>query len=107
MRRRRFLQLIGLGSIGAGLQLGLGAAPVFAATKPVSAGGRLYRADGGRIYVSADGGVTWQQHVYLGPDYAVQRLATDRSQTVRATVGYLGRTFELALAPNLKSWLTA
>lgn len=107
MRRRRFLQLMGLGSLGAGLQLARGAVPAFAAPKPVSAGGRLYRSEGGRIYVSADGGVTWQQHVYLGPDYVIQRLATDRREAVHATVGYLGRTFELTLAPNLKSWLTA
>jgi hypothetical protein len=107
IHRRRFLKLLGLGSLAATLPLPFSAIAL-SASRTASANGMLYRGDGGgRIYVSSDGGATWQLHTYLGPDYGVQRLTTDRRGQLRASIGYLGRTFELVLSPNLRQWLTS
>ena len=108
MRRRKFLRLLGLTSLGAAVRLPLAAVVAAAALKPISSGGRLYKTDGsGRVYVSLDKGKTWALHSDLGPDYSVLRLASDRSDGLHATVGYSAWSFELLLAPNLRSWLTA
>jgi hypothetical protein len=107
MNRRRFLKLIGLASLGGLIRVPLSAGLALGAAKSVSSGGRLYRTDGrGRIFVSLDRGASWQLHTYLGPDYAVRRLAADRRDRLHATVGYLGRAFELVLASNQRAWLT-
>jgi hypothetical protein len=110
MRRRSFLKLIGLVSVWASA---LGASGAAARVSQVASGGApelalaglRYRADGPRVYVSSDNGSSWAPHTYLGPDYAIQRLVTDESW-VQLTVGYLGRTFELNLGSDLRSWLT-
>ena len=111
MRRRSFLKLIGLVSVWAS---SLGASGTMAAvTQDLShapaefaSTGLRYRADGSRVYVSAYNGKSWTLHTYLGADYSIQRLATDRSG-VHLTVGFVGRTFDLNLASDLRSWLTA
>jgi hypothetical protein len=112
MKRRAFLKLIGLVSVWAS---SAGASGALAAVAQQPASGTAaalasttlrYRADGPRVYVSSNNGRSWTLHTYLGPDYSIQRLATDRSG-VHLTVGFLGRTFNLNLASNLRSWLTA
>ena len=108
MRRRSFLKLVGLTSLGAAIRLPFAAVVAGAASRPISSGGRLYKTDGSdRIYVSLDKGRTWTLHTGLGPDYSVLGLAGDRADGLHATVGYLAWTFELLLAPNQTSWLTA
>lgn len=111
MRRRSFLKLVGLASVWAssvGASRAMAAVTRTATSDPIelAATGLRYRADGARVYVSADDGKSWSLHTYLGPDYTIQHLASDRSG-VRLTVGFLGRTFDLSLASNLRSWLTA
>jgi hypothetical protein len=108
MRRRSFLKLLGLTSLGAAIRLPFAAVVAGAGARPISSGGRYYKADGSdRIYVSLDKGKTWALHSALGPDYAVVGLAADRDDRLHATVGYSAWTFELMLAPNQTSWLTA
>jgi hypothetical protein len=110
MRRRSFLKLIGLMSVWAS---SLGASEALAAVTrspsrapaEFASTGLRYRADGSRVYVSSNSGKSWTLHTYLGADYSIQRLASDRSG-VHLTVGFLGRTFDLNLASNLRSWLT-
>ena len=111
MRRRSFLKLIGLASVWAS---SLSASAVAAVTQrsptrdpaELATTGLRYQANGGRVYVSSDNGTSWAPHTYLGPDYAIRRLVTDGS-AVQLTVGYLGRTFDLTLAADLRSWMTA
>lgn len=107
MRRRTFLKLIGLASVGAMARLPFLAAAVAAATKSVSYSGRLYRSDGtGKVYVSSNGGTSWAQQTDLGRSYSVTKLAVDRKNHLNATVGFGGWSFGLVLAPDLKAWRT-
>ncbi len=108
MLRRDFLKLVGLAATGTAIASAVPWIAAVAATKTVSAGGRLYRSDGsGRVSVSLDDGKTWAVHSDLGSEFAVTDLAVDRSDRLLATVGYRAWSFELLLAPNLVSWLTA
>jgi hypothetical protein len=105
--RRGFLKGLGLAAVGAtgrSLLWPIGAA---GAAKAVAADGLLYRADGTRVQVSADAGVTWQLHTDFTSVYAVKGLAVDPTGAIRATLGFKGRTFGLRLGPNQVSWLTA
>ena len=107
MHRRRFLKLLGLASAWSALRFPIPWAAVSAASKSVSAGGRLYRSDGtGRVYVSTDGGLTWRLHSDLGSGYSVTRLTVDRGDRLHANVGFQAWSFNLVLAPNRQSWLT-
>jgi hypothetical protein len=115
VRRRTFLKLVGLTSGAALLPVtGLVASGASAPDPTTLAAGvrraepstLRYRGRGGRIFVSATGGRTWKLHTHLGPEYDVERLVTDGAGGAQATVGFRGRTFALALAPNLRSWLT-
>lgn len=108
MRRRKFLKLLGLTSLAGSIPLPFASVAGAAAAKPISSGGRYYRTDGsGQVFVSLDKGETWALHSDLGPDYSVTRLASDRSDRLHATVGYSAWSFELLLASNQLSWLTA
>ena len=108
MRRRRFLKLVGLSSLGAMLQVSLGSGSALGASRVASLNGRLYRGDGrGRIFVSQTNGASWELHTYLGPRYRVTRMAIDGRSRVRATIAYGGRSFRLVLAPDAQRWLTA
>lgn len=103
IHRRRFLQALGLGSIAAAIRLPFLPGAAAGAKAPVA----LYRGDAtGRIYVSTDGGRTWQLHIYLGPDYSVQTIAPDRRGRHRATIGYRDRSFDLLLSSNQRQWVT-
>jgi hypothetical protein len=110
MRRRSFLKLVGLvtvwaSSLGAGAVAAVTHNPVRGPAAALAARGLRYRADGARVFVSSNGGTSWSRHTYLGPDYTIRRLVADGSG-VRMTVGYRGRTFELNLSSDLRSWLT-
>lgn len=108
MRRRRFLKLLGLTSLAGTIPLPFASVAAAAPAKPVSSGGRYYKADGsGRVYVSVDKGKSWAVHSDLGSDFSVTNLAADRGDRLHATVGYSAWNFELLLASNQISWLTA
>lgn len=112
MRRRTFLKLMGYASVAAGLAV---VGPV-AASSPrsdpaaamPSAGRspRLYRGRGGRIFTSSNAGRSWKLHTYLGPEYDVTHVRTDEAGGTAARIAYRGRSFNLSLAPDLRSWLT-
>jgi hypothetical protein len=115
VRRRTFLKLVGLTSGAAvlpvsGLVASGASAPdarsVAAAVRRAEPSTLRYRGRGGKIFVSATDGRTWKLHTHLGPEYDVGRLVTDGAGGARATVGFRGRSFALALAPDLHSWLT-
>jgi hypothetical protein len=110
MKRRSFLKLIGLAtvwasSLGASGVAASAQSPTRSASALAAATSARFKADGGRVYISSDNGKSWTLHTYLGPEYAIQRVATNGSG-VRLTVGYLGRSFGLVLASNQRSWLT-
>jgi hypothetical protein len=109
MRRRSFLKLVGLVAVWAS---SLGASAVAAVSQSAArapaaaaAKGIRYRADGPRVFVSSNDGTSWARHTYLGPDYTIRRLVADE-RGVRLTVAYRGRTFELDLSSDQRSWLT-
>jgi hypothetical protein len=106
MHRRRFLKLISLAAAGilVNLPFPMGAE---AASTTASYRGSLYRAGTkGKILVSSNGGASWQVHMKLGRKCSVSKLAVDRSNHLRATIGYAGYSFGLVLAPDNKRWLT-
>jgi len=105
MHRRRFLKLLGLAGLATFAALPLQPLRAAAAAS-VAFGGRLYRADGGRILYSINGGRSWSVHIKLGADYNVTKVWVDRSKRLRATVSYRGRTFGLVLGADLRSWMT-
>jgi hypothetical protein len=104
--RRRLLKGLGLAMVGAAFRPVLVARPAAAASKSVAAGGRLYRVEGTRVLVSADSGATWQVHTDFTSVYSLKGLSTNRSGGLQATLGYEGRSFGLALAPDQRAWLT-
>ena len=107
MRRRRFLKLVGLTSLAAVIRVPFDAPIAAAPLRVVAYEGRHYRGDAaGYIYVSSDGGYTWTVHTNLGPMFSIDRLAVDRRSRLRAIVGYSGRSFDLQLAANRRSWLS-
>ena len=77
------------------------------ASKAVSSGGLLYIAEGTRVLVSRDAGVTWELHTDFTSVYSVRGLTVNRVGDLKATLGFQGRTFGLRLAPNQRAWLTA
>ena len=104
---RRFLEGVGLATLATALGSVVGTVPVLAAaSKAVSAGGRLYRTDGTSVYVSTDDGATWLLHTDFTSVYSLKGLAADRSGGLKATLGYQGRSFGLALARDQQAWLT-
>lgn len=74
----------------------------------VEAQGTLYRGThDGHIMVSRDTGRTWQPHIKLGTEYSIDELFLDRSNQVRAQVGFAGYSFDLILSRNGSTWQTA
>jgi hypothetical protein len=113
VRRRSFLKLIGLGSLGASLPWAGSVAASSrrsgspgAATQSAAPGRRLYRGSRGGIYMSTNAGRSWKLHTYLGPEYDVSRASTDGAGGASVRVAYGSRSFTLSLAPDLRSWLT-
>ena len=107
MRRRRFLKLVGLTSLAAVIRVPFAAPLAAAPLRLVLYEGLHYRGDAaGYIYTSGDGGNTWAVHTNLGPMFSVDRLAVDRRSRLRAIIGYSGRSFDLQLAANRRSWLS-
>ncbi len=107
MQRRSFIKL-GLLAIG-GLfaQLSLPWSAAAAKSTVVGYAGSLYRAGSkGKIMTSANGGSTWRLHSDLGDVYAITDLAVDRTNRLRLSLKYGGRTFGLFLAPDQQRWLT-
>jgi len=69
--------------------------------------GKRYRGtEDGTIFISPDGGKTWQLHVQLGKQYSIQELFVDQSNQMRAHVKFAGNSFELALSKNGSDWRT-
>lgn len=74
----------------------------------VEAQGARYRGThDGHIMVSHDAGRTWQPHIKLGVEYAIEELFLDGLNQVRAQVGFAGYSFDLILSRNGTSWQTA
>jgi hypothetical protein len=106
MERRSFLKALALSAVAAMARLPFADQIAAATSKTAKYGSSLYRADGGRVYVSDDGGATWKLHSDLGPSYSISRLAVDRSNRLAATVGFAGWSFGLFLGSDLKRWRT-
>jgi hypothetical protein len=113
VRRRSFLKVVGLASLGASLPWAASAVSAArrssgAIAAPAAAPIRqLYRGLGGAIYASSNAGRSWKLHTYLGPEFDVTHVRTDDAGGTRLRVAYRGQSFSLTLAPNLRSWLTA
>jgi hypothetical protein len=106
LTRRKFLQLTGLATVAAVVGVPFGAAAASAGSNTGSSGGKLYRGDRrGHIYVSADGGTTWALHTFLGKNYNIRRMATDRRGRLNAKIDYRTGSFKLALAQDGDRWL--
>ena len=109
MPRRAFLKGVGLVAVAATLRLPFGALDAAARSSgtTVTVNGTSYRVDGsGFVYVSRDGGDTWQVHVNLGPMYSVQSIRKERG-TASLDVAYSAHRFGLVLSPDQRSWRTA
>jgi hypothetical protein len=74
----------------------------------VEAQGMIYRGTNeGHILVSHDAGRTWQNHLKLGRECSIEELFLDRTNRIRAQVGFAGHSFDLVLSDNGSSWQTA
>ena len=108
--RRVFLQGVALAAVAAILRIPFGApsaAARSAESTTVTVNGTSYRVDGtGFVYVSRDGGATWQVHVNLGPMYSVRSIRKERS-TASLDVAYSAYRFGLVLSADQRSWRTA
>jgi hypothetical protein len=107
MDRRDFLKLSSLLSAVLFVQVHpLG--KKFRSPVELEAQGMTYRGThDGHILVSRDAGRTWQHHIKLGTEYSIEELSLDRSDQVRARVGFAGRSFDLILSRNGSCWQTA
>ena len=105
MNRRNFLKVGGLLTAALAVQV---SSLTNARSAPVAAGqAKIYRgASGGRILVSADAGQTWKPHTAFGTDFRIVGLSTDRSERLRAALGYRGHAFALTLDPDGERWQT-
>lgn len=106
MNRRNFLRAGGVLAAALVVQLNsldsVRSAPVEANTQ-----GKVYRGTSdGKILVSTDAGQTWKLHTAFGSEFRVLGLSADRSERVRAALGYRGHTFGIALAADGKRWRT-
>ena len=76
-------------------------------SKDAELDGKSYRGtEDGTIFVSHNGGKTWQTHAQFGSKLSVQELFVDRSNQVRAHVKFAEHSFELALSKNGSHWQT-
>jgi hypothetical protein len=106
MERSRFLKLASVAILAPAVRLAFPWAAAAGNGDRVSYGGLLYRAGGnGKILTSADGGSTWTLHSDLGDIYSVSKLYV-RSNRLRATVAYGGRTFTLTMGHDKRAWFT-
>ena len=106
MNRRNFLKVGGLLTAALAVQV---SSLTNAHSAPVAAGAqaKIYRgASGGSILVSADAGQTWKLHTAFGTEFRILGLSTDRSERLRAALGYRGHAFALTLAPDGERWQT-
>ena len=100
MNRREFLAVAGSMAL-AGL-LGLKASPVAAAEN----GRRLYSGTSdGKLYVSTDGGKSWQLITDFGSIYAIQTIAPDNNDALTVELGYMGFGFKLH-STDMSIWRT-
>lgn len=106
MVRREFLKLSGLVSAVLLVQVHLLRTAVSLPVE-VESQGKTYRAGSdGKIYVSANQGKNWQLHTNFGSEFSIFDLATDPKEQVHAQLGFVGYSFELALAQDGKLWRT-
>jgi len=107
MNRRDFLKLGGVFSTAALLRINPQAIllpdPVEAA-----AGNKLYRGTpDGKIFISEDGGGSWQLHANFGNDCSILDLLANSNERVFARVGFKQHSFVLMLSKNGKNWQSA
>jgi hypothetical protein len=60
----------------------------------------------GKIFVSRNGGRTWQLFTDFGKDVSIPRVESVAKNRVVATLTYRHHDFKLALRPNSRSWRT-
>ena len=58
----------------------------------------------GRIYTSTDNGKTWTQMADFGPEYVVRGVSRDLAGQVYARLQYEGRSFDIDLLQDGKTW---
>lgn len=106
MYRRDFLKLGGLLSVTLFMQFNPLKKGLYLPAE-VSSRGTLYRGTSdGKVYTSSDAGKNWQLHTNFGAAYSVHGLTVDLSEQIYAQLDFGGHSFELALAPNGKAWMT-
>ena len=69
------------------------------------AGNKLYRGTpDGKIYISEDGGGSWQLHANFGNEYSILDLLANTNEQVFARLGFQQHSFVLKLSKNGKNW---
>ena len=106
MYRRDFLKLSGFLSAAVIIRFdSLGKA--VSLPLEVEAQGMLFRSTpDGKIYVSGNAGKDWQLHTNFGRAFYISSLAKDGREQVSAELAFEGRSFQLALTKNGRSWMT-
>jgi len=104
MNRRDFLK------VGSVMSAFAGVGPVGNIVRiPIetAAFGKLYRGThDGQVYVSADGGKSWQLQSNFGPGYSVLNLLVGRDKQLYAQIGFERVNFHLVLTKNGNAWAT-
>ena len=107
MQRREFLKLAGA-AVGStvlltGVSHTLAALPVEATFQ-----GKHFRGyrNAGDIFVSEDGGETWQLHSRLGQQYSIDDLFVSAAGQMHARVGFMHYQFQVFLSEDGTQWKT-
>jgi len=105
MDRSRFLRTCTILAAGSLLapRAGLASAGV---PKPQAKPRLWFRGDGdGRIFASANQGMTWQVHARLGPHFIIHNFIYDEDET-RVVLEYKRLHFQLRLTADGRAWET-
>ncbi len=107
MNRRDFLKVSGLASAA----LLVNVTPLLGRLADIPAyiesSGRLYRGTvDGKIYASADRGMTWALHADFGGQIAVLGFSAPSGGQVAARLAFQSRRFDVKLAKNGRHWIT-
>ena len=104
MNRRNFLRTSAM-AIGTTVLAGGLDEPLADATTNGSAV-RYRGSNDGKIFVSRNGGRTWQLFTDFGKDVSIPRVESVAHDRVVATLTYRRHDFTLALKPDSRSWCT-